>query len=86
MMGMKLPETYEIRMKSLLGEEYPAYLQSLEEPETLSLHINTGKISAEEFRRISPFELSPVPWCADAFSVHGDVRPGTHPYWYAGLY
>ena len=86
MRGMKLPETYEIRMKSLLGEEYPAYLQSLEEPETLSLHINTGKISAEEFRRISPFELSPVPWCADAFYVHGDVRPGTHPYWYAGLY
>ena len=83
---MKLPETYEIRMKSLLGEEYPAYLQSLEEPETLSLHINTEKISAEAFQRISPFELSPVPWCADAFYVHGNVRPGTHPYWYAGLY
>ena len=48
---MELPREYQLRMQRLLGEEYPAYRDSLAEERVRSLRVNTAKISAEELAR-----------------------------------
>ncbi|MBE6128321.1 MAG: NOL1/NOP2/sun family putative RNA methylase [Erysipelotrichaceae bacterium] len=83
---MNLPDSYLRKMQDLLKNEYEDYLQAMEMEPVSSIRVNTAKISVEDFKRISPFPLEPVPWCAEGFYVPNDVRPGTHPYYYAGLY
>ena len=57
---MKLPEKFEERMKELLGEEFPAFLESYEYGPYQALRINTCKIPLQEFQRLSPFALRPL--------------------------
>lgn len=83
---MKLPIQFETRMKNMLGEEFDAYKESLDIPAFHGLRVNTAKISVEEFLRISPFTLKPVPWCANGFYYDEKEQPAKHPYYYAGLY
>lgn len=83
---MKLPESFETRMKEMLGGDYARYQASLDEPSFHGLRVNTGKISVEEFLRISPFSLKPVPWCSNGFYYEEGVQPAKHPYYFAGLY
>ena len=85
---MRLPDKYINKMKGLLGEEgYEAYEKSLSEPMNHALRVNTLKISVEEFLKISPFELTPVPWTKNAFYYDASLfTPSKHPFYYAGLY
>ena len=83
---MELPQKYIDEIRELFGDETEAYLASFEKPHTKSLRVNTLKISPEEFQRISPFHLTPVPWCREGFYYTGEDRPSTHPFYYAGLY
>ncbi|MCX7920442.1 MAG: RsmB/NOP family class I SAM-dependent RNA methyltransferase [Clostridia bacterium] len=84
---MKLPVEFLDKMKNLLGEEeYKQFLKSYEEPRYYGLRVNTLKTSVEEFLKISPFQLEPVPWTRDGFYYREGEAPGRHPYYYAGLY
>lgn len=83
---MKLPESFEIRMQEMLGEDFSKYQASLDRPSFHGLRVNTNKISVEDFLRISPFSLKPVPWCSNGFYYDEDVQPAKHPYYFAGLY
>ncbi len=84
---MKLPLDFLNKMKTLLGEaEYSDFLESYSEPRFYGLRINTLKIDVEEFKRISPFKLEPVPWTIDGFYYPAEENPGKHPYYHAGLY
>ncbi len=83
---MKLPQDFLTRMQALLGEEYPAFLQSYEEPRRSGLRVNTLKISVEEFQRTVPFHLTPIPWTDNGFYYEKEDHPSRHPYYYAGLY
>lgn len=84
---MYLPEEFEDEMRRLLGDEYEGYLACYEEPRYYGLRVNTKKISVEEFVRICPFEIRPVPWIENGFYYDGEkVSPAKHPYYYAGLY
>lgn len=85
-MSVNLPEEYLVKMKELLQDEYDAFLASFDEQRTYGLRVNTNKISVEEFLKISPFELEPIPWISDAFYYKEEDHPGKHPYYYAGLY
>jgi NOL1/NOP2/sun family putative RNA methylase len=74
-------------MKQMLGSEYDSYLASFDAPRKYGLRVNTRKISPEEFRRIAPFPLEPVPWIDDGFYYDGvNVRPAKDPDYLAGLY
>ena len=84
--SMKLPERYLEHIQELLGEEYPAYLEAMEQPPAAALRINTSRITADEFRGITPFPLKQVPWCTEGFYYGEQERPGTHPYYAAGVY
>lgn len=84
---MILPETYEKNMIELLGEEYETYKSCLDEPLHHGIRVNTSKISVEDFLKICPFEVKPVPWCPNGFYFDEKKdTPSKHPYYYAGLY
>ncbi len=77
-----LPEAFLNRMKDQLGEEYPAYLQSLERPRAVALRLNPGK---GELPRL-PFAQQSVAWEPMGFYYDPQSRPGLHPYHEAGVY
>lgn len=84
---MKLPEIFEEKMEGLLKEEFPDYIGCYEEPRYYGLRVNTGKISVEDFKKICPFEIQPIPWIENGFYYDGEsVVPSKHPYYFAGLY
>ena len=84
---MRLPEEYVKKMKWLLGDEYSSYEASLSEPLNHCLRVNTLKISVEDFLRISPFSLTPVPWTDNTFYYDAkECQPSKHPFYFAGLY
>ena len=84
---MNLPCGFADKMQSLLKDEYEDYLACFKEPRYYGLRVNTGKISVEEFKRLCPFEITPVPWISNGFYYNGEkVTPSKHPYYFAGLY
>lgn len=85
-MPIQLPENYIQQMKELLKKDFEAYVQSFEQERYYGLRINTNKISVEDFLKISPFPLEPIPWTDNGFYYQGDQKPAKHPYYYAGLY
>ena len=83
---MQLPEEYLNSMKELLKDEYESYLQSFDEPRLYGLRVNTSKISVEDFLKISPFQLTPIPWISNGFYYNEEDKPAKHPFYFAGLY
>lgn len=83
---MQLPESFESRMRTMLGEAYTSFSKSLDQPFHHGLRVNTGKISVEDFLKISPFSLRPVPWIENGFYYDEKEKPAKHPYYFAGLY
>lgn len=84
---MRLPKEFEEKMRELLKEEFPDYMACYGKPPFYGLRVNTGKITAEEFERICPFPIHPVPWIGNGYYYDGEsVTPSKHPYYYAGLY
>jgi len=83
---MNLPITFKEKMKVLLGSEYESYIKSYEYSCKNGLRINTGKISVEEFLKINPFHLKPIPWIENGFYYEEQDMPSKHPYYFAGLY
>jgi NOL1/NOP2/sun family putative RNA methylase len=82
-----IPKPFITRMAELLGEEFPRFLEALTKGRrTYGLRVNTLKLSPEEFLRISPWPLRPIPWCPEGFYYPEEARPGPHPFFYAGLY
>ena len=81
-----LPAEFELKMKELLGEEYESYLESFRAERVYGLRVNTLKISVEDFLKICPFEVKPVPWTHNGFYYRGSDKPAKHPYYFAGLY
>lgn len=82
----QLPEAFLSRMESMLGTEYPDFLASYNKPRRQGLRLNTLKISPEDFLKISPFPLEPVPWTDNGFYYPPDTRPARHPFYRCGLY
>ncbi len=83
---MSLPEKYLEAMKDMLKDDYQAYLDSFNDNRLYGLRVNTLKISPEEFLKISPFKLTPIPWIENGFYFNEDDKPAKHPYYFAGLY
>lgn len=81
-----LPEKFLERMQNMLGEEYPAFLESLSGKRYRALRINPLKTEIQEGKEKLPFVLSPVPWTKNGFYYEEGEQPGKHPYHEAGLY
>jgi len=85
-MKVPLPTAFAERMKHMLERDYEAFAQSYAHPSMQGLRVNPLKIDPDRFQQISPFSLSPVPWCRTGFIYSEGERPGKHPYHAAGLY
>ena len=90
---VELPPDFLARMQHLLGAEYSSFLACYQEPPVAGLRVNTLKLSIEAWRALSPYTLSPVPWCPSGFTVDPSLdqsdlssSPGKHPFHAAGLY
>ena len=77
-----LPEAFLNRMKDQLGEEFPAFLDSLERPRAVALRFNPLKGEAPQL----PFVQAQVPWEPVGYYYDPQSRPGLHPYHEAGVY
>ena len=77
-----LPEAFLERMKTQLGEEYDAFLLSLERPRAVALRYNPLKGDAPAM----DFTQTNVPWEPLGFYYDPEARPGLHPYHEAGVY
>lgn len=83
-----LPEKFLDRMKQMLGEEYPLFLQSYDTAESHALRKNPLKVCAgnQMWQQRLGMELSVVPWNPNGFYYSKEDRPGRHPYHEAGVY
>ena len=77
-----LPEAFLQRIQNQLGDEYEAFLQSLERPRAVALRFNPLKGEQPQL----PFVGENVPWEPQGFYYDPDARPGLHPYHEAGVY
>ena len=77
-----LPQAFLDRMRHQLGEEYPAYLASLERPRAVALRFNPLKGQ----RPALDFVGAEVAWEPEGFYYDPEARPGLHPYHEAGVY
>ena len=77
-----LPQAFLNRIQTQLGEEYPAFLESLERPRAVALRFNPLKGDAP----VMPFVMQPVPWEPMGHYYDPVSRPGLHPYHEAGVY
>ena len=66
---MNLPEKYTESMKMMLGDEYDSYIESFNDKRLYGLRVNNLKISTEDFLKICPFKLEPVPWIENGFYI-----------------
>ena len=77
-----LPEAFLNRMRAQLGDEFDAYLASLERPRAVALRFNPLKGEAPTL----PFIQAGVPWEPNGYYYDPETRPGLHPYHDAGVY
>ena len=84
---MKLPESFEKRMKEMLRDEYDAFLSGYEKEHFSGLRINRLKTDGEEWERIAPYPFSKIPWIDNGYYIDQKNTEFTrHPYYFAGLY
>lgn len=77
-----LPQAFLDRMKLQLGENFPAFLESLERPRAVALRFNPLKREKSQL----PFVRENVPWEPMGYYYDTEARPGLHPYHEAGVY
>lgn len=68
----ELPNEFKKIMREQLGASFPAFMASYKAEPQKAIRVNTLKISIENFKKISPFALSPVPWEPSGFFVTGE--------------
>jgi NOL1/NOP2/sun family putative RNA methylase len=83
---MNLPEKFEERMRSMLGDEYDDFIRAFEdEPIYAGIRVNTLRRDAHEAVKNAFGELEAVPWCPDGFYADKSKISGNHPLHIAGL-
>ena len=83
---MRLKETYERQMKSLLGEAgFFAYLRAMEAPFERGLRMNF-RLAGEAPSAATPFCGEAIPWARGAYFVREGTRPGLSSLHEAGLF
>lgn len=81
-----LPTAFTQRMQSILGGEYPAFLDCYEKPPVRGLRVNTLRIAPADFERITPWSLSPSGILPEGYVLREEASGiGAHPYHMAGV-
>ena len=84
---MELPGSFLKAMQSLLGEEYPAFLESRSRPAVRGLRRNPLKCGEQLLRESLPFPIEPTPFSPLSFTFQaGEEGVGKLPAHHAGLF
>ena len=83
---MDFPVSFTEKMKAILGDEFEDFLKGYDRTRHYGLRVNRTKLTAEQFERMSMYDLKPVPWIDNAFEYEDSVSPAKHPYYFAGMY
>lgn len=81
-----LPKEFLERMEQMLGEEYPAFLESITGESSHALRVNPGKCQGQRLKELGCFHLEPVEWSENGYYYGEEDRPGRHPFHAAGAY
>ena len=81
-----LPQAFLNRMESMLGNEYPAFLESYDKDKYQALRLNSIKGDTAQMKEKVPFSLQPIAWAKDGFYYEKDDTPGRYPLHEAGVY
>ena len=80
----KLPDDFTKRMKTLLGDEYDEYIDSLSKEPVKAFRVNKAKISIADFEKINPFGNQKIPYVDGGYYLDFD-KVGNHPFHHAGM-
>ncbi len=80
----QLPIEFENRMKTLLGDEFDAYVNALNKAPVKAFRVNTTKISIEDFEKINPFGSEKIPYVDGGYYLDYE-KVGNHPFHHAGM-
>ncbi len=85
---MELPQLFLENMKTLLGDDYKLYEESLSEDVRRGVRFNPLKASGEETEHIAKLlgSTGHIPWCKRGRYISKDVRAALLPWYAAGLY
>lgn len=81
-----LPVPFLDKMKTLLGDQFPAYEESFSVPAFRGLRVNTLKTEPERLQNLLSVPLEPVPWIPNGFYYEEEQKLSKSPYYYGGLY
>lgn len=81
---INLPEEFKNRMKEYLGDDYNSFIDSYNMPEVKSIHVNTNKMSLEEFEKIEDFTDSKIPDIFNGY-YYSQGSIGQNPFHHAGI-
>ncbi len=81
----ELNQVFLDRMRDILGDEYDAFISSLNDPSVKSIYVNENKISIEKFKDIVDFSISPIGYEKAGFYID-DIKLGRHPLHHAGAF
>lgn len=80
----QLPQEFENRMKTLLGDEYSLYEKAVNDVPQKAFRVNKSKISIEEFEKINPFGNEKISYVEGGYYLDFE-KVGNHPFHHAGL-
>lgn len=83
---IQFPEQFEQRMQQMLGDEYPAFLKSYDQPFHNGIRVNTLKVAPEKLLDMMQMNLKRVPWNETGFYLENKKLFSKHPFYHAGLY
>lgn len=77
---MNLPESFILRMKEMLGNDYDDFIKSYDLPNKQGLRINPLK------NHTISETMQPIPWAKYGYYYNDDLKPGKSPLHDLGLY
>ena len=84
---MDLPAGFTERMKTVLGEEFDAFIAQYDLPPVRGLRVNTLRLSKERFLELSPWKVGRSETLDEGLVLLEEAEHiGTHPYHIAGLF
>ena len=80
-----IPERFKEKMRDILGEEYPRFIEALENGEAVrGLRVNLIKTTAKQLVSDGEFALEPLSYVDNGFILREERAMGASPYHHAG--
>lgn len=84
---IELPQSFKNKMESMLGGEYPAFLNDYQKPYYRGIRLNTLKCDERTLKASLPFSLEPTPFSPVSYYIPQDAQKvGSLPMHHAGAF